>query len=533
VKPDSHLVEPMERGYKGTSQTVKRMHQLVQQAKLDPTIQKIAYWIRANVGDDDSRGKGKELATAIFQWVRDSTLFTRDPFQIEKIDHPLAALKPLHEAKRAGAYTGKKLFAMDCDGYTILIASLGGALGYQYSFETVKTDPDRPDEYSHIYPALLVNGEWVSLDASTPSAYVGWRPPVSKDKFKRWNESPVEDLGMAGINGNGLGYGYAQPGYWGYGVPMYYEGPGKTPTLKQPDPGRMVVIPPEQPAAHAQDLNDFKGYGEFDMSRPEDSPFVVPEEQPFGPPYYRSTRPGISVDKPFPPDWPWKYQVEVRQPGPEDQLYGSAQTQATGEVPATSDLTNQGVAGMGNNGWNDPGYLTPYDLNRAETAAHKSGVLKPGALGEDLSYYDPFTDQSLDESQFSPSYLQDQVNSGTLVPYLPSTFAPAAKKVEEAGDDVWDTIGGVLTNVASKIPDLGQSWVNMQSTKLDTKLEEAKAATLAAAARNQIIARQGGAVSRGSTGSKAGDFLKSPFVWMPLAGAVVLGGVMMIRRMKG
>ena len=105
----------------------------------------------------------------------------------------------------------------------------------------------------------------------------------------------------------------------------------------------------------------------------------------------------------------------------------------------------------------------------------------------------------------------------------------AAQKTEEAGDGVWDTITSVVTNIAEKIPDLTQSWVDMEASKLDAKLEEAKANTLNAAARasaagltlQQYLAGQQGGRGAGGGGFSF-DFLKNPYVIVPTVGVGAL-----------
>ena len=60
----SSTVEGLDRGVSGTSATLEKMHRLVALGKLDPTIQKIATWIRMSV-PQDRRGKTTETADAI------------------------------------------------------------------------------------------------------------------------------------------------------------------------------------------------------------------------------------------------------------------------------------------------------------------------------------------------------------------------------------------------------------------------------------------------------------------------------------
>lgn len=229
---DSILNENLERGYRGTEKTVQRMHKLVAKGKLDPTMHKIASWIRLSV-PHDLRGDGKATADAIFNFVRRHGLFQRDPFQIERIEHPFSSMRAIAEAREKGIYDGEKFFAGDCDLFSIWVATLGGLLGFHYAFETAKVDPARPDEFSHIWTSLLLGNEWYPLDASTRIAYPGWRPPVPPDRLKRWEERPIEKT-MSGLGMNVPQNGSARQN--GRKVPYY-----------DPDPGEWVGLAPDQP----------------------------------------------------------------------------------------------------------------------------------------------------------------------------------------------------------------------------------------------------------------------------------------------
>jgi len=330
----SSTVEGLERGVIGTDKTIQRMHRLVALGKLDPTIQKIATWIRLGV-PKDVRASTKLAADAIFNWVQKHGLFQRDPFQIEKIEHPIEAMRPIIEARKAGTYTGPALFVGDCDTMAgVYTASLLGVLGFQYSFETAKVDPDRPDEFSHVWVSARIGNEWYPLDPSTRGAYPGWRPPVKPEQFKRWPEGPIEDVVKgsdmsafnSGMGDNGEDEGgdepvienndspltgvdaeYAQD-YIGYGIPRDFgSGPGVIP------PGNfesLQLLPPHDTQIPAADL-------ERDMHLLKAAPRLDPSEriqslagQPndHGNPYYRGggRQPYIKVErKMYPPGSRW------------------------------------------------------------------------------------------------------------------------------------------------------------------------------------------------------------------------------------
>jgi hypothetical protein len=328
----SGTVEGLERGVVGTTATIEKMHKLVAIGKLDPTLQKIATWIRTSV-PSDRRGSTKDTADAIFKWVQQHGIFVRDPFQIEKIELPIEAMRAIIEARKAGKYTGPGLFSGDCDTYAIMTATLGGILGFQYAFETAKVDASRPDEFSHVWTALLIGNEWYPLDSSTGGAYPGWRPPVDATLFARWDEKPIESTvgssDMNRINGGGLlgdtsdnnasplaGVDAAYPkDYISYGIPRDFgAGPGIIPPGNFADLQLLVPYDTQIPDADLQpDMHYLKAGPLIDPSERIQSIDGQPDDH--GNPYYQSDSgmgapPYYKVEKQFyPPGSRWNGQM--------------------------------------------------------------------------------------------------------------------------------------------------------------------------------------------------------------------------------
>jgi hypothetical protein len=316
----SSTVEGLDRGVQGTSATIEKMHKLVALGKLDPTLQKIATWIRMSV-PQDQRGKTTELADAVFQWTKDHGIFQSDPFQIEKIEHPIEAMRPVIQNRQNGSYTGPGLFVGDCDTFAVFVATLGGILGFQYSFETAKVDASRPDEYSHVWASLLIDGNWYPLDSSTPGAYPGWRPPVTPDLLARWPEHPIEDVvkgaDMSAFS-RGLGDNQASPlapvdaaypkDYIAYGIPKDFgAGPGVIPVANFDD---IQLLPPHDtqiPDADLQpDMHFLKAAPLVNKSERVQSIAGQPDDH--GNPYYQTQngQPYYKVENQFyPPGSRW------------------------------------------------------------------------------------------------------------------------------------------------------------------------------------------------------------------------------------
>lgn len=205
--PSFSTIERLDGGWRGTSRTIDKMHQLVAQGKLDPTMHKLATWLRRGLHPNDFEGHRQ----ALFRFLDRHGLFQRDPNQIERIEHPIAAIEPVVRARAAGLndwYKPHTLFVGDCDLYVVMGATIGGLWGFPYAFKTAKADSRRPDEFSHVY--LLVafpDKGLVPFDATIDNSYAGWEPSIPKERTKIWPEPVIEETGVR-LSGMGSGLGY-------------------------------------------------------------------------------------------------------------------------------------------------------------------------------------------------------------------------------------------------------------------------------------------------------------------------------------
>lgn len=62
----------------------------------------------------------------------------------------------------------------DCDGFTIGLASLCGAVGYHSIARVISV---RGDTWDHIYPVIKTKRGWVPLDATEKGKLPGWEYP--------------------------------------------------------------------------------------------------------------------------------------------------------------------------------------------------------------------------------------------------------------------------------------------------------------------------------------------------------------------
>jgi len=141
-----------------TDKTLARMHELVLKAKTDWDFIKFSTWL---IQGCPPRDHLCELR-AIYRRLGVGVKYVKDPDGVELVQNVWAILE-----RRAG----------DCDCMSVLVASTASALGYKYQFITIKSDPTRPDQWSHIYPQVFVpHSGWIPMDLSLQKRIFGWEP---------------------------------------------------------------------------------------------------------------------------------------------------------------------------------------------------------------------------------------------------------------------------------------------------------------------------------------------------------------------
>lgn len=494
-------VEGLERGVSGTEKTIERMHSLVQRAKLDPTIQKIAYLIRSR-NSSDPRGSGPQTANAIHNWVQRHGLFTRDPFQIEKIEDLVASMKPIIDARRAGVARGHALFTGDCDTFAMWVAALGGVLGFNYAFETVKVDADRPDEFSHVYTALRVGDDWYPLDPSTRNATPGWRPPVPEDRLRRWPEQPIEDVVTegdmkrisGGMMGDGEPYGVDEgfsdadspleevdaeypADYVGYGIPKDF-GPGGG-VMPEADFSDLHLLPPGQPQPSVASM-------EPDMEALQAAPLINPSRriehiatQPddHGNPYYRGAgrQPYYkTMRQAYPPGSPWNGRLGVDTTKfPPRGPYVQVQEPGTPERKVEVTMSQ------------------PMTIRRRNVMTVPQEI--PYGVMEGMGAIDPETGIMTFDTE------------PTVAPTPTASTNTTTQAAATAGKSVWDSVADITSGLFKAAGSI-----------VPAALQQ-KTAELIAKATNKVAGAPVVGVQAAPT-----PFYKSPFFWG--AAAVVVGG---------
>lgn len=158
------LYEDIPFGFRGTARTIDYMKQLAAKDAKNWNFIRIA----TNITKGTPARDDAAIATRLLDFVKGFVRFVRDPVTAGGAGMELvqAPFKTLY--RKAG----------DCDDLSGLIAALAMAHGIQAAFVTIKADPRMPDEFSHVYTVLLINGKWLGADASVQKSYLGWEPGI-------------------------------------------------------------------------------------------------------------------------------------------------------------------------------------------------------------------------------------------------------------------------------------------------------------------------------------------------------------------
>lgn len=145
---------PMAGGLAGTWDTIWHMRRLAREGSRDANIRAAAVriiWLQ---------GERNELheVESIFDYVRDSIRYIRDPLCFEAVAHPAQVLA---------------LGYGDCDDKSTLLAALLESVGYATRFVIAGYRSNSPE---HVYAQVLVNGQWIDADPTEPYS-LGYAPP--------------------------------------------------------------------------------------------------------------------------------------------------------------------------------------------------------------------------------------------------------------------------------------------------------------------------------------------------------------------
>lgn len=161
-----------------TAQTVRMMVAFIRKCVDDPEVRAAALtaWRRFALGSTDPAMK----CWGVFWWVKHCVKFRLDEATMQRIGSPgeqdlLIAPDIVVRMKEPSE---------DCDGFTMLEASMLQVLGVPVVIATVAANPGEPWRWSHVFPcALLPGGRVLPLDASH-GVGPGWMVPP--ERIYRW-----------------------------------------------------------------------------------------------------------------------------------------------------------------------------------------------------------------------------------------------------------------------------------------------------------------------------------------------------------
>jgi len=157
---------PLLGGDAGPEQTIGMLRRLVDDAWKDPIVNRTAIDIIRNAGAQQFDSWGQ--VRAIYNFAH-TFYFVNDPVNKE-------ALRPTRELLR--------LMAGDCDDINgNMLPALLGTIGYESRLVTIAADPNFPDNFSHVYCEVLLDGEWYPLDAARPG--VDFNSPAPPNFYRR------------------------------------------------------------------------------------------------------------------------------------------------------------------------------------------------------------------------------------------------------------------------------------------------------------------------------------------------------------
>ena len=145
-------------GFRGTQATLRAVRHLARADSSTPEIWRLSRVLTQDLLSYDRRAE----VGAIHHFVRDGIRYVRDPRGTEAVQSPRTTLR---------------IGSGDCDDKTALVGSLLTAIGYPVRYVLAKTDPLRPEDFSHIYPETEIGSDWLAIETIIPGAPLGWRTP--------------------------------------------------------------------------------------------------------------------------------------------------------------------------------------------------------------------------------------------------------------------------------------------------------------------------------------------------------------------
>jgi hypothetical protein len=157
-----HELATIPEGRPGLDAKVRKIRQLVEAAKRDPSFRQRA---AAIVAGQPQRDQMAEIG-AVFEWVRDHVRYLRDPWAPQGLELFTAPALLLADADRGIA-------AGDCDDHVILASALLETIGYRTRY---RIGGMPPDHFRHIWLEVQAPGGWLPLEMVKKDEPIGYDP---------------------------------------------------------------------------------------------------------------------------------------------------------------------------------------------------------------------------------------------------------------------------------------------------------------------------------------------------------------------
>lgn len=155
-------------GVAGTRVTLQLMRSLARKGSEDPIVIATAQSIVRSSGVSL---RSTAALRVLFEWVRDSITYKKDPAGIEYLSSPRRTLDARAE---------------DCDGKATLLVALIRALKHPaaLSFKAIGADRRAPSSYSHVYAIARLAGVTIPLDCTYRGTAFGWEYPAATARME-------------------------------------------------------------------------------------------------------------------------------------------------------------------------------------------------------------------------------------------------------------------------------------------------------------------------------------------------------------
>jgi transglutaminase-like putative cysteine protease len=147
-------------GPAGTRATLQQMVKMVRESAASLPIRVLAVKLTDGCAQKETRCEAQSLQ----EFVRDEIRYVRDPRFLEALQYPEITLQ---------------IKAGDCDDKSMMLAALWQAVGGKSRFVAVGF---RPGHFAHVYPELLIDGEWIAAETTEPWP-LGREPPNVRAKM--------------------------------------------------------------------------------------------------------------------------------------------------------------------------------------------------------------------------------------------------------------------------------------------------------------------------------------------------------------